>query len=75
MKIQEKLTYIQDNHFSEWLKMRAIVAEEVSLKCSMFCVCGRLCTGMHENHCRKFQDKINSETVKRLSHLIEKITS
>ena len=72
MKIQEKLSYIQDNHFSQWLKTRQEVFEELSSKQSMFCVCRRLATGLHENGCRQFQNRVTSETVKRLAHLIKK---
>jgi len=72
MKIQEKLDYLQNNHMGEWLKTRREVFDELSEKQSMFCVCRRLATGLHENGCRQFQNKVNSETVKRLSHLIKK---
>ena len=68
--IQEKLKYIQDNHLGEWLKTRQQVADEISNKQSMFCVCKRLATGLHESSCRKFQNKITNETVKRLKHLL-----
>ena len=72
MKQREKLTYLQDNHFGDWLKTRQEVENEISDKQSMFCVCGRLATGLHENNCRKFQNKVNSETIKKMSHLINK---
>jgi hypothetical protein len=71
MKIQEKLEYLQTNHFGEWLKTRQEVANEMSDKQSMWCVCRRLATGLHESGCRKFQGAITNETVKRLSHLIK----
>ena len=71
MKKEEKIQYIQDNHFKEWLKTRREVEDEISNSQSMFCVCGRLATGLHESMCRKFQNKINDETVKRLSNLIK----
>jgi hypothetical protein len=70
MKIHEKLKYIQDNHFSEWLKTRRGVENELSEKQSAFCICGRLATGLHESHCRKFQNAITRETLARLKHLI-----
>lgn len=72
MKITEKLKYIQDNHFSEWLKTRQETFNELSDKQSMFCVCRRLATGLHENGCRKFQAKVTSETLKKLSSLLPK---
>lgn len=70
MKLTEKLSYLTANNFGEWLKTRQEVEDELSNNQSMFCVCGRLATGLHESHCKKFQDKITSVTVKRLEHLI-----
>lgn len=72
LKLTNKLQYLQDNHFSEWLSTRQIVLNELSDKQSMFCLCGRLATGLHENGCRKFQTKVTTETVKRLEHLLPK---
>lgn len=71
MKIQEKIAYLEENHFSEWLKTRREMGDVVSNMCPMFCVCGRLCTGFHESSCRKFQNKVTSETVKKLNHLLD----
>ena len=68
--LQEKLSYIQDNHFGEWLKTRQEVENEMSDEQSMFCVCGRLATGFHERGCKKFLDRITKKTLKRLEHLI-----
>ena len=70
MKLTEKLTKLQDNHFSEWLKTKQEVSNELSDKQSMFCLCGRLATGLHENGCRRFNNKVTTEVVKRLSHLL-----
>lgn len=69
-KISEKLEYLQSNHFSEWLNTRRKVADEFSDRQSMFCLCGRLATGLHENGCRRFNDAITKEAVKRLEHLL-----
>lgn len=69
MKITEKLEYLQTNHFSEWLKTRQEVEDELSNKQSMFCLCGRLATGLHERNCKRFRNKVISETVKRLKKL------
>jgi hypothetical protein len=70
MKIQEKLEILQNKHMSEWLKTRQEVEDKLSKGNAMFCFCGRLATGLHERCCRKFQNKVTSETVKRLSHLL-----
>lgn len=70
MTLLDKISVLQDKHFSEWLKMRQTVAHEISDSQTMFCVCGRLASGLHESSCSKLALKINKETVKRLSHLI-----
>ena len=66
----KRIAQLQDKHFHEWLKMRARCEAELSEKQSVFCVCGRLATGMHERNCRRFQNTVTSETVKRLEHLL-----
>jgi len=72
MKLTEKLNYLQNNHMGQWLKIRQDVENELSNQQEMFCICGRLATGLHEQNCRKFNNKITSETVKRLKHLFTK---
>lgn len=67
--LQEKLKILQDEHMGDWLKTRQAVENELSEKNSMFCVCGRLATGLHESNCRRFKDKVTKETVSRLKHL------
>lgn len=72
MKLTEKLTYLQENHFGEWLNVRRRCQEDVSQMYPMFCVCGKLATGLHESGCRKFQNKVTTEAVKKLSDLLPK---
>ena len=72
MKLTEKLVYIQDNHFSEWLNTRRQVDEEFSSKQPVFCLCGKVATGLHERNCRKFKDAVTKETVRRLENLLPK---
>jgi len=71
MKLTEKLDMLQTKYMGEWLKARREVWDQVSSQYPRFCICGKLCTGLHENNCRRFQNRITSETVKRLSHLLK----
>ena len=71
MFIKDKIKYLTENHFGEWMKTKSIVREEISQKQSMFCVCGRLATGLHESNCNKLNKKVARETAKRLSSLIK----
>ena len=71
MNIREKIQYLSDKHFGEWFTERQKVTDKISNSQDIWCVCGRLATGLHENSCRKLQNKINSETAKKLEHLIK----
>ena len=53
---------------NDWLKTRKEVEDEISNNQPFFCVCGRLATGLHESSCKKLQNKITRETLKRLKH-------
>lgn len=72
MKYAEKLEYLQTNHFTTFVKTRQEVFDELSEQQTMFCCCGKLATGLHEANCSKFNRKVNSETIKRLSDLLPK---
>ncbi len=69
MEAEEKIKTLQDKHLGEWLKTRRRVDEELSEKQKMFCICGKLATGLHERTCRKFNQLIDKETMRRLEHL------
>ncbi len=70
MKKQQKIDYLQENHFSQWIKTRNEADWDVSDSQSMFCCCGDLATGLHERHCKRFAAKVDAETIKRLKHLL-----
>lgn len=72
MKKLEKIDYLQKNHLCEWVKTHAQVERELSDAHDLFCECGHLATGAHESGCRKLRNKIMSETIRRLSHLLPK---
>lgn len=67
----DKLTELQNKHFSAWLKERQAVFNELSDKQDIFCCCGRLASGLHESNCGRFRAKVNKETVKRLEYLLK----
>lgn len=70
MKKWEKLAFLKDVDFDLFIMTRKRVKEELSEGQSMFCCCGKLATGLHEAHCKKFNDKVDAEVIKRLQHLI-----
>ena len=71
MKKEEKITHLQNNHLGDWIKTRQAVEDEMSKQQMPFCICGRLATGFHESSCRKFQGKVQAETILRLKHLLK----
>lgn len=72
MKKSEKLAYLKDNHFGVFIMTRHQVFNDLSDKQTMFCCCGKLATGIHEDNCTKFNNKVDTETIKRLSYLLPK---
>lgn len=70
MKKWEKLAYLKNVDIDLFINTRNQVEEELSEKQTMFCCCGKLATGLHEARCKKFNDKVDSETIKRLKHLL-----
>lgn len=72
MKYTDKLEYLQANHLMTFLKTRQEVFGELSEQQTIFCCCGKLATGIHEINCKKFNRKVNDETIKRLYTLLPK---
>ena len=72
MKKYEKLEYLKNADFGLFIKTRQIVFDELSDQQTMFCCCGKLATGLHESNCTKFNNKVDTETIKRLSYLLPK---
>jgi hypothetical protein len=70
MKIAEKIAYLMENHPKEWREAHTTADTLVSSQCAMWCVCGKLCTGLHERTCARFKNKVNSEAAKQLKHLL-----
>lgn len=66
MTIKEKIEYYKNQNFQTWLKTRNQIFDELSDMQTMFCVCGRLATGLHEKNCRRFNKKVDKETAKKL---------
>ena len=72
MKKHEILAYLKDADFGLFVKTRQMVFDELSDQQTMFCCCGKLATGLHESNCTKFNNKVDAETIKRLSYLLPK---
>lgn len=70
MTLDQKTNYLKKNHWVKWLKTYNETFDEVSDKQTIFCVCGKLATGLHESRCRRFQKEVLKVTASKLSDLI-----
>lgn len=65
MTRKEKLNDIKAAHPVEWALHRNRTFNDLSDRQECFCCCGKLATGLHELHCRKFYAKVNKEALRR----------
>ena len=72
MKFIDKKKFLKKNYPDDYENVRREVFNTLSNEQTVFCVCGRLATGLHEDHCKKFNALVDKETVKTLQHLIKK---
>lgn len=70
MDAKQKIAKLKSEFFPVWLKTYDECSEELSNEHSMFCVCGKLSTGLHESSCAKFRKEVEKRTVKKLEHLL-----
>lgn len=70
MKKWQKIECLKDVDFELFVMTRNQVKEELSERQPMFCCCGKLATGLHEANCKKFNNKVDVEVIKRLQHLL-----
>ena len=68
----EKLTYLKNIDFNVFSQTRHKVKMKLSDRQTLLCCCGQLATGLHEDQCKKFNDKVDAETINRLIHLLLK---
>lgn len=69
MNKSERIEFLKTNHSITWRGTRQKVFDELSDKQTMFCCCGKLATGLHEQNCRKFNTEVDNETANRLQNL------
>lgn len=70
MNRRNKICYLADKYTGEWIIERRRQEEKLSESQLLTCVCGRLATGLHESHCRKFQTQVDLMTMRVLEHLL-----
>lgn len=71
MKIKEKLNYLIEHHYEEFIKAQSEAIWTLDKKYSIVCACGRLATGFHTSQCKKFNDEVDKETIKILEKYLK----
>lgn len=68
MKKAEKINKIKTEMPLKWLTERQKVFDKLSDSQPMFCICGKLATGLHEIYCKKFNNLVDTETLKNINN-------
>lgn len=71
MRQKEKIEWLKTHYVADFIATRERVFNELSDKQTMFCVCGKLATGLHERYCSRFNKTVDKETCKRLEYLLK----
>ena len=71
MKKSEKINYLVTNHWVSYETKYIEIENKLSAQQGVMCICGRLATGLHESNCQRFRNKVESETIKALKHLLK----
>ena len=58
-------------HLREWMTAWNDAFDELSRAQSIFCVCGKVASGLHERSCPAFRKKVDGAAIRQLEHLIE----
>lgn len=69
----KKLEILWQEHHDAYCKAREEAISKMDELTPMFCVCGKLATGLHTNNCRKFQSKVDDLVIAKIGNLIKNI--
>lgn len=72
MKKKDKIEWLKKYHPEEWYTVRSETKNRLSDTQHIFCCCGAIASGLHENQCRQFNAKIDTATIAALKYLLPK---
>lgn len=72
MKMQEKIDWLKTHFFADWMGTHIEAEHQVSNEHPMFCVCGKLSTGLHELRCTKFKKAVDLRCVELMKDKLPK---
>lgn len=65
----ERVLFLEKYAIEDWKRAKEESNNEISNEHPMKCVCGQLCTGLHETYCQKFKNAVTTRAIKKLKHL------
>lgn len=68
---EQKLQMLWQTHFEEYNKARKEAQDTLDELTPMFCFCGKIASGLHTSHCKKFQSKLNDLILSKCGHLLK----
>ena len=72
MTKNEKISWLQQYAWEPYVKAKAKAEKELDDMTLLFCFCGKLATGFHRSHCKKFQERLKTKIIDELKDLIPK---
>lgn len=70
MTRDEKISWLQQHAPGPYARAAAEAINELDELTPMFCFCGKLATGLHTSHCRKFNERKKTLIIKKLKGLL-----
>ena len=72
MTKDEKISWLLTHAPGPYARAKAEAEKELDDLTPMFCFCGKLATGFHTTHCKKFQERMKTKIINELKDLIPK---
>ncbi|WP_152567457.1 hypothetical protein [Porphyromonas gulae] len=71
MNKEQKILWLKKMHTMAWMQTWNDAFDELSSMQTVFCVCGKVASGLHERSCAAFRKKVDDAAIKRLEHLMD----
>lgn len=72
MTKNDKISWLLQHAPGPYARARAEAERELDDLTPIFCFCGALASGLHTSRCKKFQERLKTRIVNKLSDLIPK---
>ncbi len=70
MNKNDKIAWLIQHAPGPYARAKAEAEKEMDDLTPVFCFCGKLATGLHTAHCKKFQERMKTRIIEKLTDLI-----